>query len=67
MKSPKNRSVAKANGKSSTDRHTGFYIRVSTAGQQEKDVPEQTLGHQPRGTLLRLVALVKKTFPWGKE
>ena len=39
MKSKKNRSVAKANGKSSTDRHTAFYVRVSTAGQQEKGCP----------------------------
>ena len=36
MKSQKNRSAAKTNGKSSTDRHTAVYARDSAA-QQEKE------------------------------
>ena len=37
MKSKKNSSVAKSSGKSSTDRRTAFYVRVSTAAQHEKE------------------------------
>ncbi len=54
--------VAKANRNPATGRHMLVYSRVSSAGQQEKDVPERTRGHQPCGTLIRLVALVKKSL-----
>jgi hypothetical protein len=66
MESPKNSSVAKADRNPATGLLL-MYSRVSTAGQQEEDVPERTGGHQPCGTLIRLVALVKKSLHWKRR